>query len=62
MKTELSKTAENAIVKILEDNDKLKTIVIILVILALIFAIGKAMRVVSMTVSEYKQLMRVIES
>ena len=61
MKTELSKTAENAIVKMLEDNDKLKTIVIILVILALIFAIGKAMRVVSMTVSEYKHLMRVID-
>lgn len=62
MTTILSKTADKAISGFIEDNNHFKTIVIIMVVLAIIFALGKAMRVVGITVSEYKQLMRVLET
>ena len=62
MKTELTKTANKALINLIEDNKVFKTIIIVLVILAIIFAIGKAIRVVGISVAEYKQLMKVIES
>lgn len=63
MKTELeSGKIEGLIEELLSENKTAKTVIIILIALAVLFAIGKAMKVVSMTVSEYKQLIRIIES